>query len=119
MKNFLLFILIVLVTCDVSAQARRRTSAPASSPTKLSLGFDVGIPVGQYSDPYSVAVGGSLQVEVMPASDLGLTLSAGYLNYSIKKSYLGGSVGFIPLLAGVKYYFGGGAFIHPQIGVAV
>ncbi len=119
MKNFLLLTLITLVTFHVDAQVRRRTSAATSNPTRLSLGFDVGLPVGQYSDPYSVVVGGSLQVETMPASDLGLTLSVGYNNWSVKKTYNGGSVGFIPILGGVKYYFGGGGFLHPQIGAAV
>jgi hypothetical protein len=50
---------------------------------------------------------------------MGITLNGGYLNYPIKKSYGGGSVGFVPLLAGVKYYFTPGAFFHAQLGAAI
>ncbi|MEP6594496.1 MAG: hypothetical protein ABJA71_01065, partial [Ginsengibacter sp.] len=64
----------------------------------------------------------SLQGEYLPSVDLGLTLNAGYINYSAKDvtlggvTYKGGSFGIVPVLAGVKYYFSPKAYAHGQLG---
>ena len=81
-----------------------------SHTSKFSIGLEAGLPLGENSKPYSSVIGGSLQYENMPSSDLGITLSGGYLHWSFKSSYGGGNIGFLPLLAGVKYYFTPGAF---------
>lgn len=91
----------------------------ATSNAQVSLGLEAGLPVGENGKPYSSVLGGSLQYEIKPAHDMGITFSGGYLNYNIKKEYGSGNVGFVPLLAGVKYYFTPSAFFHAQLGAAI
>ncbi len=105
-------------TGDAQTKGRYATSRSTKT-TGFSIGLEAGFPVGENGEIYSSLIGGSLQYEIMPAADLGITFNGGYLNYNIKSKYGGGSVGFVPLLAGVKYYFTPGAFFHAQIGAAV
>jgi hypothetical protein len=85
----------------------------------FSIGLEAGLPVGENAKPYSHVIGGSLQYEIKPATDMGITINGGYQNWGIKNSYGGGSTSFVPLLAGVKYYFAPRAFFHAQLGAAV
>ena len=103
-----------------NAQKRVREARYRSTNSSgFSIGLEGGIPVGENGKPYSSIVGGSLQYEIMPDKDLGITINGGYLNYSLKSSYGGGSGGFVPLLAGVKYYFIPVVFLHAQLGAAI
>jgi hypothetical protein len=80
---------------------------------------EAGLPLGQNGKPYSAVIGGSMQYEMMPDTDIGITVSGGYQHWPIKSTYGGGSIGFVPLLAGVKYYFTPSAFFHAQLGAAI
>jgi hypothetical protein len=122
MKKALLVLSLLAMFVGGNAQAKRRPSATysnAGTSGRFSLGLEAGLPLGENGKPYSHILGGSLQYEVMPASDLGITFNGGYLNWAFKSSYGGKSVGFVPLLAGVKYYISPNAFIHAQLGAAV
>ena len=124
MKKLMFTSAVLLFVLSVSAQSKSTKIANAAG-TQFSLGVEAGFPVGQYpkgtgDNFYSFIAGASLQLENHVASDLGLTLNAGYLNYSFKKNYGGGSVSFIPVLAGLKYYISpGGIFAHGQLGAAI
>ncbi len=123
MKKLMFTGAVLLLVLSAGAQSRS-TKVSNSAGTQFSLGVEAGLPVGQYpkgtgDNQLSHIVGASLQLENHVASDLGLTLNAGYLNYAYKKNYGGGSSGFIPVLAGLKYYFSpGGVFAHGQLGAA-
>jgi hypothetical protein len=126
MKKALLVLSLTAMYFAGSAQVKRRPAAPYSTtakPGRFSLGFEAGLPLGENGKVYSHILGGSLQYETMPSSDLGITFSGGYLNWSLKSQYRTpygpNSAGFIPLLAGVKYYFTPAAFFHAQLGAAV
>jgi hypothetical protein len=119
MKTSFLILLLSAICITVSAQKNRRnTSVRSTAASGFSIGLEAGIPVGENGKPYSSVIGGSLQYEIMPDKDLGITLSAGYLRYTFKSSYGGGGAGFVPLLAGVKYYFTPAVFFHAQLGAA-
>jgi hypothetical protein len=50
---------------------------------------------------------------------LGITLNAGYIDYFGKNTngIKYADFNYIPLLAGLKFYFGGGSFyLHPEVG---
>lgn len=113
---FLTFFLTGVAVGSFSQNYNGRGSAAASP---ISIGIEAGVPIGENGKPYAVILGASLQYEYRPAADLGITFSAGYLNYSIKSSLGGSSIGFVPLLPGFKYYFKPGAFFHGQLGAAV
>ncbi|MCY7423029.1 MAG: outer membrane beta-barrel protein [Chitinophagaceae bacterium] len=119
MKNtFLLLLLSVFVT-TASAQSVRRSTARPASKSGFSVGLEAGIPVGENAKPYGSVLGASLQYEVKPDPEIGVTFNGGYLSYNLKSSYGEGSVGFVPLLAGVKYYPSPEVFFHAQLGAAV
>ena len=95
---------------------------------KFNVGADVALPVGdfieggtKFSDLYSIGLGLSVQGVYSLDESLGLTLSAGYLNYMGKK--IGGekveSLGAIPILAGIEYNFTPQVFASAQLGYTI
>jgi hypothetical protein len=106
----LFFVLAVLMIGVTTVKAQNTMSS-----VKFSIGVEPSLPIGDFSDAgYNFGIGGSLQGEYKPASDLGLTLNAGYINYSAEGN--GGNYGLIPVLAGVKYYFTPKVYGHGQLG---
>lgn len=118
MKKLLLMSAIILaIVASANAQTTR------DKPLLFSIGLEGALPVGEFGDTHSFGIGGTAQGEYKVASDLGITLNAGYITYSGKDYTLpvigtveGESFGLIPVLAGVKYYFGKGAYAHGQLG---
>ena len=118
-KTCLTLFLTVLLFSSFAQTHRRNIPGGPATISRFSIGFEAGLPVGQNGKLYSSIFGGSFQYEYMPSNDLGITLSGGYLNYAFKSYYGGSSIGFIPLLAGFKYYFTPGVFFHGQFGAAI
>ncbi|SHM47854.1 hypothetical protein [Mucilaginibacter sp. OK098] len=120
MKKVLLALFMLGVTaCSSFAQTGKSESG------KFSIGVDAGIPVGNGSNVYNFAIGGSLKYDLPIATATYFTISAGYESFmvksALKNSGLGfpSSSGFIPLKAGLKYYFNGeGFFGEAQLGAA-
>ncbi|MGN7989499.1 hypothetical protein ACTJKC_19280 [Pedobacter sp. 22226] len=69
---------------------------------KLGIGVTAGIPT---SDAYSVALGADLRYQFDIDKQLSIPVTAGYTNLSVKDEFGGGSFGYIPVKAGVKYFF--------------
>ena len=122
MKKLLLFLTIATTVTSVNAQKSK-----TDKPLLFSLGLEGALPVGDFGDTHSFGIGGSLQGEYKADTDLGITLNAGYITYSGKEvtfpqpigTIKMESFGLIPILAGVKYYFGGGAYAHGQLGIGM
>ena len=130
-KTFLLLMLSSLFYAgnaqrERTSRSRNGSGAAVGTSARTShfgIGVEGGLPVGENGKVYSAVFGANLQYETMPDADLGITLSAGYLHFPLKKIYHTtagpNSSGFVPLLAGIKYYFTPGAFFHAQLGAAV
>ncbi len=105
MKKIFLAIAILAFTFNANAQDEKSTS--------LSVGANIGLPT---STGYSFAYGADLQADFSVAPTTKITASAGYEGYSWKGG--GGSTGLVPLLVGVKTFFGNGgkAYGHAQLG---
>ncbi|RFZ90843.1 hypothetical protein D0C36_17990 [Mucilaginibacter conchicola] len=101
----LLFILAIVAGTAFTASAQT-----SSEKGRFSIGFDGGFPIGDYGDIYSVALGGNLKYEHPVAPSTFVTISGGYTSLKVKDELGGGSDGFIPVKAGLKYYFGGQGF---------
>ncbi|MCW3111811.1 MAG: hypothetical protein JWR18_207 [Segetibacter sp.] len=129
MKKTFLLVMLSMLFYATNAQrervARSRTGTTSASTTTshFGIGLEAGLPVGENGKIYSAAFGGNLQYEILPDAELGITLSAGYLHFPLKKIYQTtsgpNSTGFIPLMGGVKYYFTPSAFFHAQLGAAI
>ena len=118
-----LFLVLAITSIATSANAQETTT---DKPFFFSLGLEGALPVGDFGDTHSFGIGGTVQGEYKAAEDVGITLNAGYITYSGKDitlpvigTYKVPSFGLIPVLAGVKYYFGGGAYAHGQLGIGM
>jgi hypothetical protein len=109
-----LLLLLVLVVLAVSVNAQGKNEKPF----KIGAGVVLGLPVGDVSTGYSLAYGVDVQGEYAAASSIGLTLSAGYLDWAAKSGY-GGNSGSIPILVGGKYYFQNKIYASAQVGVSI
>lgn len=106
-----------IIALAIIALASTSVQAQDSKPTTISIGVNVGIPTGTFSSVYSIAYGADLQADFAVAPTTKITASVGYENYSVKSDLGGGNSGFVPLLAGAKFFFGGGkAYGHAQLG---
>jgi hypothetical protein len=123
MKKLFLACIIVLTVASVNAQDKAMSSG---SSIIFSIGVEPSLPIGDFHDiGYNFGIGGSLQGEYKADSDLGITLNAGYLNYSGKDytiggyTYNGGNYGIVPVMAGIKYYFSPKVYGHGQLGISI
>jgi hypothetical protein len=109
---------IIALACTARATFAQTTAS--KEPGKFSIGVEAGLPVGDASDISNFAIGGSLKYELPVATSILVSLSAGYTDFLYKsdlKSLIGKSgEGFIPVKAGVKYYFNQGLYGEGQIG---
>lgn len=116
MKKALLFLIsFTSISLAINAQTE---SSKSALPISFSLGAEVGFPVGNNVAEYSAIFGGTAQAEFKFANKLGVTGRIGYLNYSYKTVFSKGNLGFVPVLAGLKYYISPRAFIFLQAGAA-
>jgi hypothetical protein len=105
-----LFTLLFVCGIVVSgfAQSKSDTLSSARKGTKVSVGAEVGVPVGQASTGYNLVLGGSAKLELPTSPNTYFTLSAGYNAYFLKSEFKGFDIpstsGFIPLKAGLKCY---------------
>ncbi|MBS1529670.1 MAG: hypothetical protein JSU01_05155 [Bacteroidetes bacterium] len=110
MKHPLLILLLVFVI----------TGANAQNKTALSLGGELGIP--NYG-LYNVVLGASAKFELPVVSPVSLSLTAGFSSVfqrsSILNNYNSGADLFVPLKAGVKYYFSQNVYLEGEGGAAL
>lgn len=117
MKKLLLSLALV---AGLGLAANAQTEGAAR---KLSVGAEFGFPTGDNSKD-NMIVGGSLQYEHPVAKSFNITLSGGYLSNMLtgdtKKAYeslgLKTSMGYVPVKAGGKYYFGGNFYGAAELG---
>lgn len=118
MKKVLLALFVLGATaCSSFAQTSKSQSG------KFSIGVDPGIPVGNASNAYNFAIGGDIKYDLPIGDGAFFNVSAGYTAFLTKSvlKQIGAksSYGFIPLKAGLKYYFNGqGFFGEAQLGAA-
>ena len=93
---------------------------------RLSIGAELGIPMGDFADFNGIGIGGTIRYEAPVGDNLGITGTAGYLSFSGKDftvagfTFKGESTYLIPVQAGAKYYFDQqqeGLYGHVMVGV--
>ena len=95
----------------------------AQSKPTLSIGAELGIPVGDLNTTQKIGVGGSLKAAFPIFEGGAFTLSGGYIPFSGDEYSAGGvtvkraALNFIPLKAGLRYMLTpGGVYMEPQLG---
>lgn len=71
-----------------------------SHATRLGIGFNIGAPT---TDGYDLSLGGDVRLQKDFSGNVSGILTAGYTNFSLDGEE-SGSVGFIPLKAGLKVF---------------
>jgi hypothetical protein len=121
MKKITIFSLLICSVLFVNAQDKNS----GKGNLKFSAGAELGLPIGDFGDAYSVGFGASAQGDYHLTEKLALTLNAGYITYSGKSIDLGilGSIkpdnfNFIPVLAGAKYWITDNFYGAAQAGLS-
>jgi hypothetical protein len=120
MKKLLIIILTALTFN--AAYAQRQGDGDKKS-VFLGTGFELGIPS---NSPLSIGYGASLKAEVPVAKSIALTLTAAYMQYHYKESFVNLTgispdlnQQFIPLKAGLRYQLGPGFYSEGEVGEAL
>lgn len=92
---------------------------------KFSIGVEAGLPVGNISNAFGWVIGGSLKYEQPVASDVAVTITAGYSSFQGKTITVApgvsgkvNAVGFIPAKAGLKFNIAEALYGEAQLGAA-
>jgi len=130
MKRSLKIAALVLAFAGLSVAANAQTTTPTSTSTttkdgiRYSIGVEAGIPVGNFKDGYKWNLGGSVQADIPVASQLFVTVNAGFNNVFGKKD-LGGVAGadvpnvqLLPVKAGLKYFVIPNLYVQGEAGAA-
>ncbi|MES2062675.1 MAG: outer membrane beta-barrel protein [Bacteroidota bacterium] len=107
----ILFVIALLLGAAVNSSAQSSKDGG-----KFSIGLETGLPIADFNTTHSFAIGGSLKYDQPVAANTFITLSAGYSSFRGKKDIR--SFGFVPVKAGIKYFFSEGFFGEGQIGAA-
>ena len=90
---------VALLFTGSNTFAQKAETTGDSKAVRLGVGFSAGIPT---NDAFNIALGGDLKLQKDFFSNISGTLSAGYTNFSVKND--GGSIGYIPVKAGIKIF---------------
>jgi hypothetical protein len=128
MKSTLKITALVLALAGFTLSAKAQTNPTSTKTTasgiRYSIGVDAGIPTGKLSDSYNWNLGGSLQADIPVASQLFVTINAGYNNIFGKDVTIGAvtvkatDIQLLPVKAGLKYFPVQNFYIQGEAGAA-
>ena len=126
MKNTFKFSALVAAFAAITLSASAQTTKPGAGSTtsngvRFSVGVDAGIPTGNLSNSYNWNLGGSIQADIPVASQLFVTVNAGYDNIYGKKNLDGTGVDatniqLLPVKAGLKFFPVSNFYIQGEAG---
>jgi len=102
-----------LMLNHINAQTKRYES-------KIGLGVDVGLPVGDYKNSADYGVGFSLLYQKPVAENLNITGNIGYLRFNGPEilANIDYKEGFVPIKAGARYFIAPYLYGAGELGVA-
>ncbi len=114
MKKFLLSLVLLTVTVICSF-------GQTATPPKLSIGPDLGIPVGDANTVYSGVIGASLKLELpVTPSSFNVTITSGFSDFMVKNMYnsyiLNGT--YIPVELGGRFFFDKTVYFEGDLGAS-
>jgi hypothetical protein len=114
MKRTLNFVFAVLISVLANYAFGQKTNAPS-----ISVGPEVGIPIGSLADSWNVGVGGKVKAAVPLTQGLDATLTSGLTSFSGKNfsGYKIPSMNMVPILLGVQTLIARSLLFAPQLGV--
>jgi hypothetical protein len=123
MKNTIKITTLVVALAAFTLGAKAQTN-PTSTKTgiRYSIGVDAGIPTGSLSDTHNWSLGGSVQADIPVASQLFVTVNAGYNNIFGKDVEVLGTtvkapnIQLLPVKAGLKFFPVNNFYIQGEAG---
>ncbi len=109
-------LLLLTAVAGLFAFSNVKAQDKAMSGPKLGVGVEFGFPMGDFGDVSKFGVGGSLTYQHPIANKLNLTGNAGYLSFKAKDEFGGGTAGFIPVKAGLRYFLAENIFVGGELG---
>jgi Outer membrane protein beta-barrel domain len=115
----------LLVSLAFASQAQTTTpgntassSSSSDNEFRLSVGPEIGLPIGNFSNAYSWIFGGSVQADIPIIHSLYVTVNAGYQDAFVKSNeFPGRNLQLIPVVAGLKYFIVGNLiYVQAQAG---
>jgi len=105
----------------LTGKAQSTSTPPADKKEwRLSVGPEVGVPIGNFHDAYKWNFGGSAQIDIPIVQSLYVTVNAGYNDFFVKKDLGGTDMKLVPLKAGLKYFPIGNIFyVQGEAGVSI
>lgn len=110
-KSLLLFPVLFFLILTAKAQTQGAVQ-------KLSIGAEIALPTSLGTKDLLLA-GGSLQYEYPVGKSVSVTGSGGYISLFSTDKNVPGNVGFIPVKAGIKYYFGNSFYAATELGATI
>lgn len=96
-----------------------------TSKFSISVGPEIGLPVGTLSDRYDWSIGGSVELEYLLDNGLGLTFNTGVYNliadtngYVLNGKKFKDDLQILPIKVGLKYFVLRGFFIQGEAGAS-
>ncbi|SDE16183.1 Outer membrane protein beta-barrel domain-containing protein [Mucilaginibacter pineti] len=131
MKNSFKISALIVAFAGLAFSAKAQTTTTTTTTTstttpggiRYSIGVDAGIPTGNFKNGYKWNIGGSLQADIPVASQLFVTVNAGYNNIFGKKDVAGTGVNvpnvqLLPVKAGLKYFVIPNFYVQGEAGAA-
>ena len=135
MKNTFKISALALAFAALAFSAKAQTTTPTTTTStstttpsgiRYSIGVDAGIPLGNFKDTHKWNLGGSVQADIPVASQLFVTVNAGYNNIFGKKNQVGPlgttydvtNFQLIPVKAGLKYFIIPNFYVQGEAGAA-
>lgn len=135
MKSTFKIAALVLAFAGLSVAAKAQTSTTTTSTTtttpggvRYSIGIEAGVPTGSFNNAFKWNLGGSVQADIPVASQLFVTVNAGYNNVfgeTITGSTATGNVTvkqpslqLLPVKAGLKFFPVSNFYIQGEAGAA-
>lgn len=110
---------IILIFTLFALQATAQTTNPTTK--AIGLGFELAAPSNSV---YNIGLGASAKLEVPIVAPVSFTLTGGFTSMFYKSNLFDasrtpGAAVFIPLKAGVKYYFAKSIYAEGEAGTAI
>ena len=115
-----LFLLTAILGVFAFSNANAQKDVAMNGP-KLGIGPEFAFPIGSFGDNWKFGYGGSLLYQHPVASNINLTLNAGYISFQSKElPIVGGKInaGYIPLKAGASVFINENFYVNGELGAA-
>ena len=123
MKSTLKISALVVAFAGLTFAAKAQTAPTSTNANgvRLSIGVETGIPTGKLNDSHNWNLGGSVQADIPVASDLFVTVNAGYNNIFGKTvgAVSATDIQLLPVKAGLKFFPVSNFYIQGEAGAGI